>query len=678
MRRIKTILAMVLVLAIAAATTPLAALANTPDGSTTITIFHTNDMHGRFVRGMEFNSHAETIGVEYIASVVAATENALLLDAGDTFHGTPFSVFSEGLDPVRLMNAAGYHFMAPGNHDFNFGLNRLLQLEEAADFGILAANVFWTHDGSLVFRPYTTMEIAGFTFGFFGLATQDTPEVTHPNNVAGITFGCPIAASAQAVASLQALNVDFIVGIAHIGYHPIQDVARAVDGIHLIVDGHSHTLLEEGMWVNDTLIVQAFEHGRRLGRVTITFAANGDVSLSADILTAADIVETYQANPTVLALIADIEANFYQQTREVVAHTPVLLDHTHELVRTVEMPLANLVADAFQWASGADIALMNGGAIRDSIAPGDITVGDMLRVLPFINYLVVVEMTPAILFEALENGVSRWPTESGNGRFLQVAGMTYTFDVSAPVGSRITNVTIGGVNVSRNDNTTIFTVAITDFKFNGGDGFDMFEGLYVVYEGDVKNMVFINYLNSGVANVAGASVEGRILQAAAPVPYVPYVSYVPYVPYVPTAPIVPVPPIFTFAQLPIPTPGQPLTYVVQYGETLWTIAYNFYGSQRGDVVGRIIAANRYVLAPVNNRVQPGMVLTLPAQGLRDPITRTTQGFLYLVQQGDTLSTIAREWFGDASLWRYIYEANAARLRNPNQITAGQWIVIPFI
>ena len=515
MKRIKTILAAVLVLALMAATTaPLAVRAETSDDNIVITIFHTNDMHGRFVRGMEFNAHAETIGVQYIASIMAATENAILLDAGDTLHGTPFSVFSGGLDPVRLMNAAGYNFMAPGNHDFNFGLNRLLELEGYADFGILAANVFWNDTNELVFTPYAVSEIAGIRFGFFGLVTQSTPEVTHPNNIAEINFGCPVEAAELSVAALQALEVDVIVGISHIGTGPINEVTAAVDGINLIVDGHSHSLHGEGAWVNDTLIVQALDHGRRLGQVTLTFDAEGALlGLEATILSFNDDIDgNFDACPVMLELIAEIEAAFDEQTREIVAYTPVTLEHTHTLIRSYEMPLGNLVADAFQWASGADIALMNGGAIRDVIEAGDITVGDMLRVLPFINYLVIVEMTPAIIFDALENGVSRWPTESGNGRFLQVAGLFYTFDAFAEVGERILSVVVDGVELDRNDTTTIFTVAITDFKANGGDGFDMFEDLVVVYEGDVKSMVFIDFLNSDDADIAGASVEGRILQ----------------------------------------------------------------------------------------------------------------------------------------------------------------------
>jgi len=318
----------------------------------------------------------------------------------------------------------------------------------------------------------------------------------------------------MAVAALQALDVDVVVGISHIGEGPIDAVVEAVTGIDLIIDGHSHSLHTEGVWVNDTLIVQGLDHGRRLGQVTLTFSADGALlDMEATILSFANDIDGYfEACPEMLALIEEIEAAFDEQTREVVAYTPVTLEHTHTLIRSYEMPLGNLVADAFQWASGADIAFMNGGAIRDVIEAGDITVGDMLRVLPFINYLVIVEMTPAIIFDALENGVSRWPTESGNGRFLQVAGLSYTFDAFAEVGERILSVVVDGVELDRNDTTTVFTVAITDFKANGGDGFDMFQDLTIVYEGDVKSMVFIDFLNSGDADIAGASVEGRILQ----------------------------------------------------------------------------------------------------------------------------------------------------------------------
>jgi nucleoid-associated protein YgaU len=124
--------------------------------------------------------------------------------------------------------------------------------------------------------------------------------------------------------------------------------------------------------------------------------------------------------------------------------------------------------------------------------------------------------------------------------------------------------------------------------------------------------------------------------------------------------------------------GQPLQYTVQEGETLWTIAFNFYGSMQSATVNRISTANRNVV-PTNGRLTAGMVLTLPAQGLRDPITRThldNAAGLYHVQAGDTLGSIANRFYGNPAEWSRIHEANRVRVPNANRIYEGQWLVIP--
>jgi LysM repeat protein len=129
---------------------------------------------------------------------------------------------------------------------------------------------------------------------------------------------------------------------------------------------------------------------------------------------------------------------------------------------------------------------------------------------------------------------------------------------------------------------------------------------------------------------------------------------------------------------PAPVAGQPLQYTVQPGETLWSIAFNFYGSMQTATVNRILNANRNII-PVNNRLTAGLVLTLPAQGLRDPITRThldNAPGLYLVQAGDTLASIANRFYGNSNEWGRIHEANRVRVPNANRIYEGQWLVIP--
>ena len=225
---------------------------------TTITILHTNDIHGRFI------STNTTIGIDTIAAIYAEIENAILVDAGDTFHGLPFVTLNQGLSAVELMNLSGYSFFTPGNHDFNYGLDRLLELEDMAEFGFLSANIY--RGGELLFNDIAVVEIEGVTVGFFGLATPNTTHLTNPANVIDLTFGDPIDAAKRSVAILQDKGVDIIVALGHLGSgarnaHTIDgwaiDVALAVPEIDVIIDGHSHSVHETGELVNGVLIVQA-------------------------------------------------------------------------------------------------------------------------------------------------------------------------------------------------------------------------------------------------------------------------------------------------------------------------------------------------------------------------------------------------------------------------------------
>jgi len=488
------------------------------ESEVSFTIFHTNDVHGRFVHGGAHGTSG-AIGVDTVASIVAATENALLIDAGDTFHGQTFVQQSRGANAVELMNMAGYDLMAPGNHDFNYGLDRLLELEDIADFGIIAANVFWRADSSPVFTQYVVMEVNGVSVGFFGIATPDTPLVTHPNNVVDIYFGDMVPAATTAVEALEAHGVDVIVAIAHVGLDgPANTVAlaNAVPAIDLIIDGHSHDIGSQV--VNGVVITQAGEHGRYLGRVDIT-VYDGEVTIVAEVIDQEYAHENFEPNPAIAARIDEMRAELDDALTQVVAYAPYFLDGDRELVRTQEMPLGNLVAESMAWASGADFGFMNSGGIRDSFQAGDITLGDIITVLAFPNYVVVVEITPAQLWEALENGVNGWPADVG--RFPQIYGFAFEFDGSLEPDSRVVSISVDGVELDQNDTETVFTMAINDFMAVGGDGFATFIDLPQVGQAGTLADVFTAFITEGEADMA-TSVDGRIVQVGqAPEPYEP-------------------------------------------------------------------------------------------------------------------------------------------------------------
>ena len=474
----------------------------------TVTILHTNDVHGRFLPSNT------AMGIATIAAIVAETPNALLVDAGDTFHGLPFATINRGMDIVELMNAAGYDLFVPGNHDFNFGTDRLLELEAAADFDFIAANV--VRDGELLFDDIAIREINGVTIGFFGLAHPNTPVLTNPTNVAGVSFTDPIEAARIAVGTLQAMDVDLIVALAHLGSGARSEyrvdgyavaVAEAVEGIDLIIDGHSHSLHENGVLVGDTLIVQAGDHGNNVGRVDI-FAADGEITIVASQISRDYAVENFDADEDVQALIDDIQARQAEEMDVVVAYLPEQLEN--EFIRSREMPLGNLIADAIRWQTGTDIAFTNGGGIRDILPAGDVTKGDIISVLPFGNYVVTLEITPAILAAAMENAVSALP---GGGRFPQISGFNFAFNPQAEAGERLVSILFNDVNLDLTDDTTILSLATNNFIAAGGDAFEMFVDLPVLLEFGNLDEILLAYLNEADVDLEGLAVEGRIVEA---------------------------------------------------------------------------------------------------------------------------------------------------------------------
>ncbi|MCD6322981.1 MAG: 5'-nucleotidase C-terminal domain-containing protein [Clostridiales bacterium] len=475
----------------------------TASAAVTISILHTNDMHSRVLEGKY-----DGMGLAKVKTLVeeykALHSGVLLFDAGDAVHGQTFSTLEEGASMITVMNEVGYDLMVAGNHDFNYGYERLQELDAMADFNILAANVL-DGSGNPILNEFQVFTVNGVTVGVFGLTTSETTYKTHPDNVAGLTFEDSVVTAQRMVDQLTG-TVDVIVALAHLGIDDDSTdtsirVAEEVDGIDVIIDGHSHTVLPEGMVVNGTLIAQTGEYDKNLGVVTITVVGN-TVTASAALITKADAAETVP-DPGIAAIIADIQANHEVILSEEVGRVPFELNGERAYVRTGETNLGNLVTTAMLEETGADCALTNGGGIRASIDPGYINKGEIITVLPFGNYIITKNVTGAVIKEALEHGSSSYPDASG--KFPHVGGMTYTIDVSRPVGDRIVNITIGGEPI---DFEMEYILATNDFMAAGGDGYEMLK-VETVNEFDALDEVVIKYIQA--RGIIAPTRENRIL-----------------------------------------------------------------------------------------------------------------------------------------------------------------------
>ncbi|WP_207952230.1 choice-of-anchor I family protein [Paenibacillus turpanensis] len=524
---------------------------------TRITILHTNDSHGRAEE-----SSNDGMGFAKLGTLARYYEennpNTLLLDAGDTMHGTNFATLVKGESIAKVMNELGYDAMAAGNHDFNYGYQRLLELDQITKFPILSANVR-KEDGERLLTPYVIEEVDGLKLGIFGLTTPETTYKTHPNNVKGLTFVDPAVEAKPIVEELKSKGVDAIIAVTHLGIDESSTdtsikLAKEVPGIDLIVDGHSHTTLVEGLeGGNDTLIVSAGEYTKNLGVVELTFEGKKLSGIDAKLVSKEAAALT-TPDEQITNIIDGVKKEQEQVLSQVIGKTSVKLDGEREQVRAMETNLGNLITDAMLDVTGADAALTNGGGIRASIDAGSITKGNVITVLPFGNYIVTKQVTGADIKAALENGVDSYPKTKG--AFPQVAGMSFVIDETKPAGERVHSLKIGGVDVDMNKQ---YVLATNDFLAAGGDQYTMLGGSKLLGEFPALDEALIAYIQKK-GDVAPA-VEGRITvkSAAAPAQQ-------------PAAPAAPAAPAVTPAAPAAPAAPSADVYTIKPGDTLWAIA----------------------------------------------------------------------------------------------------------
>ena len=480
----KRILSIVLVLILVAAAT-LTVSAQDPE-PVTLTLLGTNDMHSNYAETPDKVDEGQVattgkIGYAKISAYKKALEEngpVLLLDAGDTTHGQVFATLMQGESIIMLMNQAGYDAMVPGNHDFNYGYEQLRNLEYMADFPILAANVIFADSGMSLLPEYSILMIDGIKVGVFGIATPETLYKSSPVNTKGLEFLDP-AETAAKMAEFLDPHVDVVVCLTHMGIDEgsefvSTDIAEATDKIDVIIDGHSHTKLEKPIMIGDTMIVQAGEHGRFLDQVEIELQPASErtgrmeiLNKSARLVSFEDLLDL-EPDPEIVETIEAIDKLIDEVASVVVGKSAIDLDGERETNRTSETNLGDLTTDAMLEASGADVAITNGGGIRASIPAGDITVGQIITTFPFGNYVVTLETTGQDLLDAMELGLSVYPDT--NGGFPQVSGMKVTFDPSKEAGSRVTELLINGVAV---DPDATYVLATNNFMASGGDQYTM-------------------------------------------------------------------------------------------------------------------------------------------------------------------------------------------------------------
>jgi 5'-nucleotidase / UDP-sugar diphosphatase len=284
--------------------------------------------------------------------------------------------------------------------------------------------------------------------------------------------------------------------VTHLGYEADLELAKAVPELDMIIGGHSHTQVQPPTKVGKTLVCQAKSEGLYLGQVDM-FVSGGDIVKCRGFLRTID--NTIAADVEVEAIVAKYAGELENRLNEVIAQTTVALDGEREHIRAQETNLGNLVCDLIQEYAKADVCLWNGGGIRASIGKGDITVGDILTVLPFGNIVATKAVTGAELQKVLEFNAAQ-PRPFGG--FLQVSGMTMEIN-----GSKLGKVTVGGAPL---DPKKTYILAASEFMLAGGDGYAMLKaGIEPVYLGYSESAIVTEKLRE--MGTVSPSVEGRIV-----------------------------------------------------------------------------------------------------------------------------------------------------------------------
>ena len=485
----------------------------------------------------------------------------LLVDDGDAIQGEPVGTMTKGEAIIDIMNAVGYDIVIPGNHEFDYGMERFLELTKKANFPYISCN--FNKEGELVFDPYTIREFDGVKIGFVGVTTPTTLRTSTPkyfmNEQGEFIYGFLeeddtgeklYNAVQKAVDDVRAEGASYVILIAHLGNEAesspwrYDQVIENTTGIDVVLDGHSHDMEQVTVKNKDGVDVPRSAVGTKLNSIgVLTITKDGKISTAPINCTAKPgVPEQIGLENEGSKAVATATEKLDGKLKEVVAKSSVDLyiydpvAKTGEgkpvrIVRQTETNFGDLCADAYRDQSGgADIAVINGGGIRVQLDAGDITLGDILTVHPFGNMLTVIEVTGQQVLDALEWSVHGLPGEFGG--FLQVSGITFEYDatIESPVVQddktmfdhidetkerRVRNVKVGGEDL---DPAKTYTLASIDYQLlNNGDGYTMYAGAKVLQESvKLDNQVLIDYITQTLGGVIGEGYDnpygqGRIV-----------------------------------------------------------------------------------------------------------------------------------------------------------------------
>ena len=507
-----------------------------------VTVLYTNDIH---------TSIDEALGYSELAALKDSLKNVLLVDAGDHIQGTAYGSMDKGKTIIELMNAAGYDVATLGNHEFDYGQDgRINVTDNWAEFPYVSCNFLEVAGltGEPVLDPYVVFEKAGLKIAFVGITTPEsftksTPAYFQDENgnyiydILGGTDGRHLYECVQAAIDAASKEADIVIALGHLGDDTAsqpwtsEEVIANTTGLDAFIDGHSHSTVEEKVVKdkngNDVVLTQTGEYFGAIGKMTIT----ADGKISCELITAVDedLVPDAETKAIEDAWIAEVDALL----GEVIGSTDLTFDNYDEsgrLVRKQETNTGDFAADALYYLfdnmdMDVDVAIMNGGGVRNKAITGDISYKTCKDIHTFGNVACLQTVTGQQLLDALEWG-ARGTSDEEIGGFLQVAGITYEIHTyiestvqqddkgvwtGAPTGEyRVKNVMVfnketgkyEALDLNAKYNMAGYNYTLRDL----GDGFAMFDGAVNVLDYVMEDyMVLANYVKGFENGEVGAA-----------------------------------------------------------------------------------------------------------------------------------------------------------------------------
>jgi len=616
-------------------------------------ILHTNDLHSRIESINKYDSTCSADdekenkcfgGIARVRTMVSDRRfafgkekaNLLVLDAGDQFQGSLFYSTYKGKAAAEFMNQIGYDAMAIGNHEFDDGAENLGEFIAKVAFPLISGNTI-AEKGSVLdgkYKDYVVFERGGEKIAVVSVLAADTKETSSPGD--SISFTDPIEYLNGIVPKIEAEGINKIIALTHVGIEEDKRIAANVKGIDVIVGGHSHTLLSntdekaygpyplmvdnpDGVKVP---IVTAYAYSKYLGELSVVFDDAGKVIAADGVPHLLD--SSVKPDAGMAARVAALGAPIEELKTKQVGMTSAPIDGDRNSCRLQECSMGDLVTDAMLdrvEGQGVQIAITNGGGLRASIDQGDVTMGEVLTVLPFQNTLSTFELSGKDIVGSLENGVSE--TADVARRFAQVAGLRYAWDESVEPGQgRVKQVQVMENGEWKDINPDkMYKVVSNNFMRAGGDGYKLFKenGQNAYDYGPGLETVVADYLSKN--NPYTPKTEGRIVKGTS----------------------------FDMAQAET-SKKEPMAEM-----------------PKEEPKAEMPAATPAAEAPKAEAPAAEMTKTEEKPAMAETGD-------YVIQAGDNLWDLARKFYGDATEWKKIEEANG--VENVRRLKIGDTIKIP--